>query len=416
MAALKACGRWMVSISGQKLIAVPTNSNGEPFVFDCSQAEKRPQETENKGDDGGNEEKGSDRILALAVSKSGTLCALTDDVKRLVLFRTEPTWRCISTRWVVRRCTSLVFTCTEDELLAADKSGDVYSFSVSEPQKPGELRLGHLSMLLAVEVSPDDRYVVTADRDEKVRVSLLKTPYNIQSFCLGHREFVSALCIPAVLPHRLLSGSGDGTLKVWEYESGRRLQSWDLKELSSTSSTEAGSDTRLAVCSLASSPDGGHVAALCDSVPTVHLFRAKPGSDGLLSPAQMLSLPRCAWDLTFDSQGRLWVLQQDRENPALLYTRTEGGWERKCECTELLRLEEVLQTHWEMFQDSVGVASCFQHLYKVNFDNMASYLQKKQERIQQQNQQRGKKRAGQLPQCNSNKKKAKKGGTAQSGS
>ncbi|MFT7818216.1 tRNA (guanine-N(7)-)-methyltransferase non-catalytic subunit wdr4-like [Arapaima gigas] len=383
MAALKACGRWMVSISGQKLIAVPTNSNGEPFVFDCSQAEKRPQETENKGDDGGNEEKGSDRILALAVSKSGTLCALTDDVKRLVLFRTEPTWRCISTRYCAR--------------------SSVIPFAPPLPSQPSPL-------------SPDDRYVVTADRDEKVRVSLLKTPYNIQSFCLGHREFVSALCIPAVLPHRLLSGSGDGTLKVWEYESGRRLQSWDLKELSSTSSTEAGSDTRLAVCSLASSPDGGHVAALCDSVPTVHLFRAKPGSDGLLSPAQMLSLPRCAWDLTFDSQGRLWVLQQDRENPALLYTRTEGGWERKCECTELLRLEEVLQTHWEMFQDSVGVASCFQHLYKVNFDNMASYLQKKQERIQQQNQQRGKKRAGQLPQCNSNKKKAKKGGTAQSGS
>lgn len=50
----------------------------------------------------------------------------------------------------MRRCTSLVFSHTEDELFVADKSGDVYSFSVLEPQKPGELKLGHLSMLLGV--------------------------------------------------------------------------------------------------------------------------------------------------------------------------------------------------------------------------------------------------------------------------
>lgn len=45
------------------------------------------------------------------------------------------------------------------------------------------------------------------------------------------------------------------------------------------------------------------------------------------------------------------------------------------------------------FLDSVGVESRFHHLYKVNFDNMASYLQKKKERLEQQNQQGGKKRA-----------------------
>eukprot|EP00061_Rhincodon_typus_P012159 g37718.t1 len=36
-------------------------------------------------------------------------------------------------------------------------------------------------------VSPDDRYVITADRDEKIRVSLLEQPYIIEAFCLGHR-------------------------------------------------------------------------------------------------------------------------------------------------------------------------------------------------------------------------------------
>ncbi len=50
----------------------------------------------------------------------------------------------------MRRCTSLVFTQAEEEVFVADKSGDVYSFSVLETQKPGELKMGHLSMLLDV--------------------------------------------------------------------------------------------------------------------------------------------------------------------------------------------------------------------------------------------------------------------------
>lgn len=53
-------------------------------------------------------------------------------------------------RWVVRRCVSLVFSQSENELLAADKSGDVYSFSLDEAEREGQLKMGHLSMLLGV--------------------------------------------------------------------------------------------------------------------------------------------------------------------------------------------------------------------------------------------------------------------------
>ncbi|MEQ2275924.1 hypothetical protein XENORESO_011047 [Xenotaenia resolanae] len=95
---------------------------------------------------------------------------------------------CVLHRWVTRRSTSLVFSQAEEELLVADKSGDVYSFSVVEPQREGELKMGHLSMLLAVTISPDDQYIITADRDEKIRVSHHKSPYNIQSYCLGHHQ------------------------------------------------------------------------------------------------------------------------------------------------------------------------------------------------------------------------------------
>ncbi|KAJ8282226.1 hypothetical protein COCON_G00047450 [Conger conger] len=405
MATLAACGENLVVCCGRNLIAIHNNLDREPFVFDCSKAEQKPKESDNKSEDGGSEEKGCDRILAFAFSTSGNLLALTDDNKHLVLFRTNPSWECISTRWVVRKCTSLEFTRAEDLLLVADKSGDVYSFSVSEPEKPGQLKLGHLSMLLGVAVSPDDRYVITADRDEKIRVSLLSLPHNIQSFCLGHCEFVSCLSIPLAYPQWLLSGSGDGTVKLWEYESGRRLQSLDLKEPSVTQASDSDGDKRAAVSRIALSPDCSHVAVLCERVPSVQLFRLEKALEGQLTPCERLTLSHCVWDVTFDPSGRLWVLQESQETPIILYTYTQDCWESCPEDPGLRRILDVLCSHWNSFQDSAGVESCFQHLYKVNFDNMASYLQRKQERIQKLQQKKGKKRAGQLPQSNGASKK-----------
>ncbi len=48
----------------------------------------------------------------------------------------------------------------------------------------------------------------------------------------------------------------------------------------------------------------------------------------------------------------------------------------------------ILNTSCPLFTGSVGLESPFKHLYKVNFDNMASYLQKKQERLDQESMKR----------------------------
>ena len=34
----------------------------------------------------------------------------------------------------------------------------------------------------------EDKFVVTADRDEKIRISCYPNSYNIHQFCLGHTE------------------------------------------------------------------------------------------------------------------------------------------------------------------------------------------------------------------------------------
>nr|XP_058920786.1 tRNA (guanine-N(7)-)-methyltransferase non-catalytic subunit WDR4 isoform X3 [Kogia breviceps] len=206
-AGLALCGHALVVRGGSRLLATSTSSSDDDslFIYDCSAAEKEAQE--HKGEDGQPVDKGSDTILASTFSTSGSYFALTDDSKRLILFRTKP-WQCLSVRTVVRRCTALTFTASEEKVLVADKSGDVYSFSVLEPHGNGKLELGHLSMLLDVAVSPDDRYVLTADRDEKIRVSWAAAPHNIESFCLGHTEFVSRIFVVPDHPELLLSSSG----------------------------------------------------------------------------------------------------------------------------------------------------------------------------------------------------------------
>ncbi|XP_069035322.1 tRNA (guanine-N(7)-)-methyltransferase non-catalytic subunit wdr4 isoform X2 [Lepisosteus oculatus] len=350
MALLEVRKEYLVVSSGSKFIAVKTEEIREPFVYDCTKAENKPEESGNKGDEVGAEEKGSDRILAMAFSASGEYFALTDDSKRLVLFRTKPVWECLSTRWVVRRCTSLTMTKAEDQILVADKSGDVYSFSLLEPQKPAELKLGHLSMLLAVAISPDDRYIITADRDEKIRVSFLKSPYNIQSFCLGHKEFVSSLFVLPYQPYWLLSGSGDGTLRLWEFEFGKELQSYDLRELNGTKSPQK--DKKFAVSRIASSPQGDYIAVLCDSFPTVHIFRVDFNAQRLMHQEQ-LDLAHSSWDVAFDQLGRLWVLQQSKDCPVALYRLTGDCWKCDTEDPEVKKVTKILHSQWDMFQGAV---------------------------------------------------------------
>ncbi|XP_030284093.1 tRNA (guanine-N(7)-)-methyltransferase non-catalytic subunit wdr4-like [Sparus aurata] len=400
MAAVGFCGDWFIFTCDTKLVAVHSKQSREPFVFDCSAAEKRPKNPKDENNsDGGSEETGSDKVLAFTVSPSGKLLALTDDNKRLFLLHCEPSWRCISTRFVVRRCTSLRFSQAEDQLLAADKSGDVYSFSVVEPQKEGELKMGHLSMLLAVTMSPDDRFIITADRDEKIRVSHLRSPYNIQSFCLGHTQFVSALLVPPGHPHWLLSGSGDGTLKLWEFESGRKLQSCDLTEPEETPSTEADEQKKPSVCRISSSPDARYVAVQCERVSTLHFFTLDQKAEEKLVPHSRLLLPHCPLDVTFDPEGRLWALMDSRDSPLQIYSHRGDSWECDADSPELRRVTEALKPHGETLEASSKTSSRFEHLYKVTFDNVTAYLQKKQQRLEEQQLKRTK-----TPTANGNKK------------
>uniref|UniRef100_A0A2R9BLN6 WD repeat domain 4 n=2 Tax=Pan paniscus TaxID=9597 RepID=A0A2R9BLN6_PANPA len=376
---LALCGQTLVVRGGSRFLATSIASSDDDslFIYDCSAAEKKSQE--NKGEDAPLDQ-GSGAILASTFSKSGSYFALTDDSKRLILFRTKP-WQCLSVRTVARRCTALTFIASEEKVLVADKSGDVYSFSVLEPHGCGHLQLGHLSMLLDVAVSADDRFILTADRDEKIRVSWAAAPHSIESFCLGHTEFVSRIFVVPTQPGLLLSSSGDGTLRLWEYRSGRQLHCCHLASLQELVDPQA--SQRFAASRIAFWCQENCVALLCDGTPVVYIFQLDARRKQLVYREQ-LAFQHQVWDVAFEETQGLWVLQDCQEAPLVLYRPMGDQWQSVPESAVLKKVSGVLRGNWAMLEGSAGADASFSSLYKATFDNMTSYLKKKEERLQQQ--------------------------------
>ncbi len=103
----------------------------------------------------------------------------------------------------------------------------------SEPAFEHKLLLGHVSMLtdvVLVSVS-EKNYIVTADRDEHIRISRgIPQTHIIEGFCLGHTEFITRLCFPGGRESVMISGGGNEELYVWSWLEGKLLSKENLKK------------------------------------------------------------------------------------------------------------------------------------------------------------------------------------------
>ncbi|KAL1723076.1 FAD dependent oxidoreductase-domain-containing protein [Schizophyllum commune] len=180
-------------------------------------------------------------IRVAAANQAQTHLATSSDDKRLRIWEVD-SLKLLSERELPKKATSVLFTQDGQNILVSDKFGDVFAYPLHPPveeqkqeqekkrekdglashENPsnGDLVLGHVSLLTACILTHDERYIITADRDEHIRVSWYPQAYEIESFCLGNEKFVSALHIPASVPDRLVSGGGDPVLRVWDWMSG----------------------------------------------------------------------------------------------------------------------------------------------------------------------------------------------------
>jgi tRNA (guanine-N(7)-)-methyltransferase subunit TRM82 len=113
----------------------------------------------------------------------------------------------------------------QDQMRQAEL-GNRNKTKLDEPDFQLTLLLGHVSMLtdLVLTESQSRRYILTSDRDEHIRVSRDEPhAHIIESYCLGHKQFVGAMVLAKMREDVLISGGGDDELFVWDWKAGKLL-------------------------------------------------------------------------------------------------------------------------------------------------------------------------------------------------
>lgn len=242
----------------------------------------------------GNSQAVNQKIEDVAVSDvAGYMCALFSD-KKLVVWDSRHDWRTVAKTTTNRRATAVTFGHAGDCLYVADKSGDLYKYDIAKlsvETGDGDAKqndesgpqpiLGHVSMLLDVSLTNSNRYLLTADRDEKIRISALENPFLIQSFCLGHTDFVCATCPLKTKDEKcdvFVSASGDCTLRVWDAGAGSELFCHSFVQSKITKETANCGDGELSgfiPSLLAETPTGGMIAVASQQKRKhqIHIFK-----------------------------------------------------------------------------------------------------------------------------------------------
>lgn len=223
-----------------------------------------------------------DSIRAVRFSDKGTLLVSAGDDKLVKIWSTE-TWQCLCTVNSEKRVSAVAISKDEQYVCFADKFGvvwvvDLVGLAENEPvsDKKAVAIFGHYcSIITSLEFSPDGRFIVSADRDFKIRVSVfprnpVKGVHEIQSFCLGHSEFVSCLTFVhnSDFPQGfLLSGSGDSTVCLWNATSGSILCTSEVGREANLSE-----ESHPAVTDLCATGDGSLVAVAIQSLQGILLL------------------------------------------------------------------------------------------------------------------------------------------------
>ncbi|KHJ80577.1 hypothetical protein OESDEN_19745 [Oesophagostomum dentatum] len=126
--------------------------------------------------------------------------------------------------------TSITFDQDNSHIIVGDRAGNVCRYTVDASENSGYVDMNGedspyegeplssaITMVLDVAVSEDGRFLLAADRDEKIRVSRYPQAYVVQSFCLGHSAYVSSV---AVYKNRVFSSGGDSIVHEWNIENG----------------------------------------------------------------------------------------------------------------------------------------------------------------------------------------------------
>jgi hypothetical protein len=172
-------------------------------------------------------------VRGVALATNGDFAASVGDDKQVLIWDRKK-GVLLFQKVLGKKPTCVAFTTlsdTEQVLLVGDKTGDVIAFPVADISQKSRVLLGHTaSIITALTMADDGKLLISADRDEKIRVSNFPQTASVNAYCLGHSEFISCLAVSKCSPV-VFSGSGDGTIAAWNYQTGAKEASFDVKQL-----------------------------------------------------------------------------------------------------------------------------------------------------------------------------------------
>ncbi|XP_047152165.1 tRNA (guanine-N(7)-)-methyltransferase non-catalytic subunit wdr4 [Vigna umbellata] len=263
----------------------------------------------------------TDNIRAIRFGAKGKLFVSAGDDKTVKVWSTQ-SWRCLTSVSSEKRVSAVAISDDGTYVCFADKFGLVWIVDLDPPlrdKKPAPLLSHYCSIITSLEFSPHGRFILSADRDFKIRVTCFpKNPLNgahqIQSFCLGHTEFVSCLAFVQAqeCPQGLLlSGSGDATVRLWNIDSGALLDTCEVAAKAGLlESDDKAEEHDHAVTDLCTVLDGLLVAVAIQSLQGIILLSCNVSAK-TLSVAKVVSIageafvPTC---LASPSAGKLWMV------------------------------------------------------------------------------------------------------------
>ena len=271
-------------------------------------------------------------IVCCCLSPSGSVLVFVSREKQLNVYTyvEDMGWLLSYCKQIpIKAIQSMCITNSEKDILFADKSGCVYTI----PLKDTEIDLcelspvlGHCSILTSVTTSATDKYVITADSEGKIRVSNYPNAYNIHSFLLSHSEFVSHLSFLSGCPNRILSGSGDGSIKLWDFECSVLLSTLNIN------------NSPIYIMNVSSH---GHIIVAVEGKNILYLVRIRESILTLLHTIELESQPYSGcfgcgdicWISTCDSFHAFAIIEESNfkqltvsEDPYLSYLSKNPVW------------------------------------------------------------------------------------------
>lgn len=331
-------------------------------------------------------------ITNVSFSNDGEYFLICTNRKLLCLYKRK-TRELVSSRSLIRAASKVKFSPNND-IVVADKSGDAYIFLTRKPQEDGTFLLGHLSMLLDILVTEDENYIITTDRDEKIRVSMYPNCYNITTYCLGHKKFVSNIAELSHDKNVLISSGGDGFLKFWDYKNGKEILSASYcKHVTETEIQKLNQSLRdceleesvtilpakhLTVTKLNDTTSILALSFYCSKTVLIYSISGSVQNNLKLTYLESISLMDEPLECTLN-RNNLWVLT---DQGLRVYEFNNNSFILNDKLNHNL---EKLNELWKTLKDNVNKLTLFPILYKRKYDNMQEYQERKKTRLSKAN-------------------------------